>query len=293
VFALERSYFHVNLCTYQDLATLGAPIADFVEMGIHLAQRARIPLRVSIERKALGLREKKGQPLSERTWDRARQALLDGTYAYLFVFNSAAPQSFSAALTGGLVRFSLTVRSAGLADVLQQRVRGAAAQARIAQFVRASPRFVNLAVAVGGDGIDLSERDTWEGIVRATRDTFQRLDGACGFITLDEFNRISGDMTPREQARRVYWGTQPDLYQTHLRGAFWANLLSATHVDRLGGFSRVAREAPCYLVEPTLAGGADAGVQGGGAYLQLSETPSRFSEPRLNALERYLEPVLP
>jgi hypothetical protein len=132
-----------------------------------------------------------------------------------------------------------------------------------------TPRFVNLAIAFGEGGLHPTD------------------EGACGFITLDPFQFINGDLTQHELSRRVYWATTPDLYHTHLRGAFWGNLLGPTHVALLGGYARVAVEAPCTLVEPLEFG------QTSGAYLQLTAHPSRVTVRQLEALTVYLAPLLP
>jgi hypothetical protein len=77
------------------------------------------------------------------------------------------------------------------------------------------------------------------------------------------------------------------MYQTRLRGVFWGNLLNPRHVALLGGYARVAIEAPCTLVEPLEFGTSS------GAYLQLTDHPARVTVQQVEALRVYLAPLLP
>jgi len=111
-------------------------------------------------------------------------------------------------------------------------------------------------------------------------------------INLDPSQFIGGDLTPYELSRRVYWANAPEIYQTHLRGVFWGNLLSPRHVELLGGYARVAREAPCQIIA-TLEFDPQPGEGSAGAYLQLTEHPAHVPADQLEALAGYLAPLLP
>lgn len=105
----------------------------------------------------------------------------------------------------------------------------------------------------------------------AAQTAFVQLHDACGLINLDPFQFISGDQTAYELSRRVYWAKAPDVYQTHLRGVFWGNLLSPKHVVGLGGIERVRREP----------------------HVRPGDHPARVSATQLDTLTRYLAPLLP
>jgi hypothetical protein len=95
-------------------------------------------------------------------------------------------------------------------------------------------------------------------------------------------------LTP-EQDRKVaatyYWRSQ---WGRCIRGPSWGTVLSATHVDRLGGVRRLERESGCASVVP---------LSSNGALLLLTPIDSPIVEDhddrgRLEALERFLQPVL-
>jgi hypothetical protein len=285
VSANRQSFFHVNLCTYGDLARAGQVIVDFIEMATHLADAAGIALRISLERER-PRRQKAGRKLTPSTWREIRRAVLEGAYGYLFVFNDTASGLARTAMPDRAISFGLTIQAADMYAGIAARIRDRRGRERFEQAARVNPRFVNLAIAVGEGGLKLTD-DELGRTLQTVRDTFRQVDGACGFVTLDPFQFIGGDLTQHELSRRVYWATTPDMYRTRLRGAFWGNLLGPRHVALLGGFARVAVEAPCTLAEPLEFG------QSSGAYLQLAADPARVTAQQLEALTVYLRPLLP
>jgi hypothetical protein len=283
------SFLHVNLCTYRDLGPAGQAIVEFVEMALRLADSAGIAVRISLERER-PRRPKAGRKLTPNTWRQMREAVLAGEYGYLFVFNDSASGLADAALPDRVMSFALAIHAANLYGGLAARARSASARELLLHAAQTSPRFVNLAVAFGGGGIE-PQAEELERIVRVVGETFRQINGVCGFITLDPFQFIGGDVTQHELARRAYWATTPDIYQTHVRGVFWGNLLSPRHVALLGGYGQVTREAPCQFVAPLLFGQSPS-EESTGAYLQLTEHPATVSRQQLDALTRYLTPLL-
>jgi hypothetical protein len=283
--ATRPSFFHVNLCTYDDLARAGQVIVDFITLATDLADAAGIALRISLERER-SRRPKTGRKLTPHTWRDIRQAVLEGAYGYLFVFNDSDSGLASAALPERVISLALTIQKADVYARLAARIRDPRGRERLEQAARVHPRFVNLAIAFGEGGLQLTHDELGRS-VQTVRETFRQLDGACGFLTLDPFQFINGDLTQHELSRRVYWATTPEMYRTRLRGAFWGNLLNPSHVGLLGGYARVAGEAPCTLVEPVAFGHAS------GAYLQLTSHPARVTDQQLDELRVYLGPLLP
>ena len=78
-----------------------------------------------------------------------------------------------------------------------------------------------------------------------------------------------------------------DRFDVEVHGYYWAVLLTAGHLDRLGGVTRVRREAPCAAVE-------DVGRPSGGpAVLCLvTDSPLDLDHERVRAWRRFLAPVL-
>jgi hypothetical protein len=288
--AVRPAFIPVNLCTYRDLGPAGQAIVDFVEMAIRLAKGAGLALRISLERER-PRRPKAGRKLTPNTWRQMREAVLAGEYGYLFIFNDSDAGLAHAPLPDRVISFALAIHAANLYAGMVVRARSARARELLLDAAQTSPRFVNLAVAFGDRGI-APQDDELERIVRVVGETFRQIDGVCGFITLDPFQFIGGDLTQHELARHAYWATTPGVYRTHLRGAFWGNLLSPHHVALLGGYAQVAREAPCQVVAP-LSFGQPESAESTGAYLQLTDHPARVSTQQLDALARYLAPVLP
>jgi len=76
-------------------------------------------------------------------------------------------------------------------------------------------------------------------------------------------------------------------FRSRIKGAFWANFLSRTHVEALGGMDHVARTAPCWRVQP---------LAGEGLLLVLSENPvyrdEKTEQARYAALREFLAPII-
>jgi hypothetical protein len=282
--ALAASRFwHVNFCTYADLAGGGEAVAAFVDRALELANRLDLPLRITLDR-TLRPRPKRGRRLGGSAWPAARDALVRGEATYLFVFDDT-----EAATTMPAHRplgFSLSIQNLNLFDSIAENVQDAAALEQL-RTREATPRFVNFAVRADAIAPEPPSLEIGPAIDAAQR-AFTATDGACGFASVDAFAQVDGSLTQYEADRRVYWASEPALYRTKLRGAFWGNLLSPAHVAALGGFDAVERDAPCALVRPL------AFPSGGeGAYLQLTERPEDAAEAPVSELARYLVPLLP
>ena len=79
---------HINLCTYADVRGAGATVVGFAELAVGLAARAGIPLRIRVDRED-ARRPKAGRRLTEQTWRKIREVIIQGDYTTLLVFNDS------------------------------------------------------------------------------------------------------------------------------------------------------------------------------------------------------------
>jgi hypothetical protein len=77
-----------------------------------------------------------------------------------------------------------------------------------------------------------------------------------------------------------------DSFDVEVHGYYWAVLLTDGHVQRLGGSSRVKREAPCWRVENLSLGDRQ------GMLCILTESPTELDPERLVAWRAFLSPTL-
>jgi hypothetical protein len=284
---VTAAFLHVNLCTYADLAPRGDLLEEFVAVAVDLARRSGMSLRIATARWP-GTADATGRRWSRGAWERCRAKLSAGAVTSVFIFNDLT--AAKGTLPEEVASFLLSIQAADVFDAIIRRVRTPEAVERIRQAARPSPRFLNLAIQLGEPALEL-EREDLVRLVAVTGETFRGVDGACGFVTLDPFSRISGQLTEYEIQRHLSWANEPDRYQTKLRGAFWGNLLSPRHVEQLGGIATVTRDAPCVVVEPLTfsARGPEPTV---GAYLQLTDWPSDVTTDRAQQLTDYLSVLL-
>jgi hypothetical protein len=134
----------------------------------------------------------------------------------------------------------------------------------------------------------ITDKDTVS-TAAAVSETIKRwfvcLDAACAWVSYRRGDDIddssSTAWTKLEATRRQRLSSYWPALQTFVRGAFWGNLLSASHCDRLGGRDRILREAPVWHAQPV----------GEGIWLQLSKTLPP-SPDAVDRLEAYLAPLL-
>jgi hypothetical protein len=117
--------------------------------------------------------------------------------------------------------------------------------------------------------------------VALLRDTFQGLEAAVGFLTIDFVSDTAHDESPYEDAVQI--GPTMWDFRRYVRGYYWGNALGAAHVQALGGLDALRRAAVAE-VQP---------LPGGGCWLQLTRDVNDIDRQRLAALRRLLTPVLP
>lgn len=115
----------------------------------------------------------------------------------------------------------------------------------------------------------------------------QRLDAACGFLTLETMNISPSTVgTPYEYLVNTLGDQQFPLLATRFRGYFWGNILGPGQIEGLGGLDAVLAGAPC-PVRPF------PGPEGPWVYLQVSPDINQYSDDQLRRLRDYLAPILP
>jgi hypothetical protein len=108
-----------------------------------------------------------------------------------------------------------------------------------------------------------------------------RLGAATGYIATG----YVGSQTPYEKEIGRNWSKGLANAAAELRGVFWGNLLSPTHIERLGGLERVLRDAP----------GIATAIQNDPAlvYCQLTEDLAAQSDEHARAFHDFVKPILP
>jgi hypothetical protein len=116
--------------------------------------------------------------------------------------------------------------------------------------------------------------------VDAFRSSAARFQASTGYLTIDYPSWES----PYEQSIGRWWLDGLRECRSRLRGYYWGNLLSRTHIETLGGIDRIRTAAPCHAVTE---------IDGGLCYLQLTESVDAFSDEALARLKDYFGPLLP
>ena len=110
------------------------------------------------------------------------------------------------------------------------------------------------------------------------------LNATYAHLTLVRDSTSGSSDTPYES----WVGTTIDRFHQPRRHALWANVLSAEHIEQLGGVERIRTEAPpCVVVESI--GKPEHPL----LYLQLTGDINDFSEDKLKDFGEFLKPVLP
>jgi len=179
-------------------------------------------------------------------------------------------------------RYAVKLWSAGELDSLEfgPPARGPTVKATLGSGVREG--YANsVEVRVGLRRLTGSPREVQGPLLDLLTEGSRALHAATGFIYLDRGSY------PYENTMGVLHYPTPMRYRERVRGYYWANILSDGHLSRLGGFDRVAAEAPaCRVVD--LSDGA-----GTLALLQLTEAIDDVTDGQLKLLRDFLAPVLP
>lgn len=111
----------------------------------------------------------------------------------------------------------------------------------------------------------------------------QEIEVVTGFITHDRYWPEGVIVTAHERYTRHSLYTDSSYLKNLFRGYFWGNLLSEKHIETLGGFENIAKNAPCCQV--TKVGEKNV-------FLQLTPSILDFSDEALSKLKDYFSPIL-
>jgi hypothetical protein len=111
----------------------------------------------------------------------------------------------------------------------------------------------------------------------------QEIDVVTGFITHDRYWPEGITVTAHERYTRHSLYTDSSYLKNLFRGYFWGNLLSEKHIETLGGFESVVKNAPCCQVSK---------VGEKNVFLQLTPSILDFSDEALTKLKDYFRPIL-
>ena len=125
-------------------------------------------------------------------------------------------------------------------------------------------------------------RAVQEQVVELALSTFTAVDGVVGYITVDYVGTGGFTDSPYERAVGLAYVWAAREFRSKVRGYYWGNLLSNSHVELLGG-EAVLAQAPVYLVKKLE----------NGYYLQLTEDINNIDREKLAQLKEFLKPLLP
>lgn len=111
---------------------------------------------------------------------------------------------------------------------------------------------------------------------------FDKFEGVTGYLTHD---LVCGDFfmpTSFELSQGLIYSHIAGKFHQQVRGYFWGNFLSTSHVQALGGEGKLY-EVPAFLIERV----------GKGYYIQLTEDINTLQLSDLAKLKAYLKPLLP
>ncbi|EFM12972.1 hypothetical protein PaecuDRAFT_0483 [Paenibacillus curdlanolyticus YK9] len=124
-----------------------------------------------------------------------------------------------------------------------------------------------------------------EQMIAAFKSIIKKTNGVTGSISYDTRVAAPKGATYFEGFHNILPFQNPS-FNDHIRGYFWANWLSASHIERLGGIEGVSSHSPCYKIEIMEVNGQQ------GAYLQLTPDINAYDDEKLSALRTYLLPLL-
>ena len=302
----KPAFLAVELCTYQPLCD-GEGLAQFIECVVPWALQAQIPLRLWVQESPT-IKKRKGKRWSPHVWQQACALLVSGKLTYLTIINDFTPRP--GLLPDQLLTFHLQIKFVDSVELLAARIKDVQEANRLRQShsQKASPHQLSFALNLRDTGIELTESDKHR-LLTVAKEAFCRLGGASGYVTAGSWVAGGGqDYEQRRQSelakqygqgeialeqlhQQQEWLLREDNYNRKLRGVFWGNFLSPHHVKMLGGYKRIAKDAPCAVIEPMKVV-APSGKSATGAYLQLTDDMTQTTPAQWSALETYFSPLL-
>ncbi|MFZ5646461.1 MAG: hypothetical protein ACOY30_02465 [Bacillota bacterium] len=133
-----------------------------------------------------------------------------------------------------------------------------------------------------GDRMDFFQ----EKLLKIAIDTFKAIRAVSGHITIDFIKAGTGSPNPFHRGLNPDALDAPWNYRNKVCGCFWGNMLSAGHIEKLGGIDRIMREAPVYRV-------IKIGDGENGMFLQVTPGIEHVTPEQFDQLRNYLKPLLP
>jgi hypothetical protein len=277
-------YLQMEVVTYVDLWEQAQIAVSFIERVWHTFEPFQVKLEANLRLRGQSPHSSSrtfGLKPEWKKWAETRQLLLDGQVESIVMYDWAMTHSYDRGIEPDVY---LGVHFGEL--WWQMRGHPKAADSMF------DPRGARLFV------VSISTRP-WAGrvsaeiqeqVVRLTQDLFQAVEGACGYIDIGDQEAILYSRTPYEQRLQISSGNTRRLCWS-VRGAFWGNLLSGRHVERLGGSQLVKQEAPCQLIVSLSDGETQANRQEP-LYLQLTPALETTTPEDYARLEAFFAPIL-
>ena len=282
----DFTYLQMEVVTYKNLWECSEVVVDFIERVWRTFEPFQVKLEVSIvprydtHRSAV---RTFGLKPTWKKWAKTRRLLLEGQIAGIFMHEWDATHSHC-------LRHDTDISL----DVRFGKWWGQAQGHRTSERPLYDPRgakmfklCINTRVWGGTVSTEVQEQT-----VDMACDVFRAVDGACGYVHIGDDYATIADVTPYE--RRLGMEKHgPNLRRlcSEVRGAFWGNLLSARHVQALGGSQLVRQRAPCDKVI-SLAHSGERTTDCESIYLQLTPTPEEVTPEHYARLESFLAPIL-
>lgn len=269
------TFLCMEIVTFTNLRERGAIVVQFIEDVWHRLLPQPLKLEATIweaERSSAKPPQRLGMLPDSPAWQKTRERILNGRLETLHLADWDTLHSHQ-------LRRGIKVRLGLHFGIQAMQFQGHLSNPFGPPDPR-EPRFVDLGLDTGlfGGGVP---KELQQRLVQLAQALFVSLDGACGFIDAGYNDIDAYRMTDHERRIGMYGPNLWPLWRD-VRGAFWGNLLSSYHVERLGGGAYVRDEAPtAQMLELP-----------GSLYLQLSDSVIASDLTARANLAAFLKPIL-
>jgi hypothetical protein len=280
----DFTYLQMEIVTYADLWKRAQAVVDFIERTWRTFEPFQVKLEATVWSRWKSRYSKPrifGLMQGRKKWTETRQLLLQGDVANIMMIDWESHHSHQLRLDS---------------DVYLEVHFGSSWEPARGHYMRLDPIFdpreakmlkLCLSTRVWDGRISA---ETQEQIVSLACDLFQVVDGACGYVSLGKDYAGLYQLTPYERRLGMDRPNTMRLWRD-VRGAFWGNLLSARHVQALGGIQLVKQQAPCYKVTAPANEGTGT-TDSVPLYLQVTQMMEVATQEDYERLEAFLSPIL-
>lgn len=281
----DFTYLQMEIVTYVDLWERAPVVVDFIERVWDAFEPFQVKLEAMVYSRwksphsmprIFGLRP------TWRKWAEIRRLLLEGEIARIEIWDWESKHSHC-------LRFDSDVYLGVHFGFLRGQARGHRMITDSIFDPREAKTFnlcINTRVWGGIVNTEVQQR-----IVSLACDLFQAVDAACGYVDVGNDYMTLDHLTPYERQQGLSMPNTKCLCK-EVKGAFWGNLLSARHVQALGGSRLVTRQAPCYKIVPLASHTRAQPTDDVPLYLQLTEALGMATSEDYARLESFLAPIL-